>query len=139
MNMQQTTNFPVLTRRDFVSATAGAALLFAMNGLPLSARAATAHALPPLPYADNALEPVISANTIGFHYGKHHEGYVEQPEQARRRIRSTPICHWRRSSRRPPGRLSQGRHFQQRGPGVEPHLLLEQPEAKRRRRSRRRR
>lgn len=33
--------------------------------------------LPPLPYADNALAPVISANTISFHYGKHHKGYVE--------------------------------------------------------------
>jgi Fe-Mn family superoxide dismutase len=33
--------------------------------------------LPPLPYADNALEPVISANTIGFHYGKHHKAYVD--------------------------------------------------------------
>ena len=33
--------------------------------------------LPPLPYADNALEPVISANTISFHYGKHHKGYVD--------------------------------------------------------------
>jgi Fe-Mn family superoxide dismutase len=35
------------------------------------------HALPPLPYADNALDPVISANTLGFHYGKHHKGYVD--------------------------------------------------------------
>ncbi|NTW15981.1 MAG: superoxide dismutase [Syntrophaceae bacterium] len=35
------------------------------------------HVLPPLPYADNALEPVISASTIGFHYGKHHRGYVD--------------------------------------------------------------
>jgi Fe-Mn family superoxide dismutase len=33
--------------------------------------------LPPLPYADNALDPVISANTIGFHYGKHHKGYAD--------------------------------------------------------------
>ncbi len=33
--------------------------------------------LPPLPYADNALEPVISANTISFHYGKHHKTYVD--------------------------------------------------------------
>lgn len=33
--------------------------------------------LPPLPYAENALEPVITANTIGFHYGKHHKGYVD--------------------------------------------------------------
>jgi superoxide dismutase, Fe-Mn family len=37
----------------------------------------SSHVLPPLPYADNALAPVISANTIGFHYGKHHKGYVD--------------------------------------------------------------
>lgn len=29
-----------------------------------------------LPYADNALEPVISAETIAFHHGKHLAGYV---------------------------------------------------------------
>jgi superoxide dismutase, Fe-Mn family len=34
-------------------------------------------ALPPLPWADNALEPVISAKTISFHYGKHHKTYVD--------------------------------------------------------------
>ena len=28
----------------------------------------TLHVLPPLPYAESALDPVISANTIGFHY-----------------------------------------------------------------------
>lgn len=38
---------------------------------------ASMHILPALPYADNALEPVISANTISFHYGKHHKGYVD--------------------------------------------------------------
>jgi Fe-Mn family superoxide dismutase len=32
--------------------------------------------LPPLPYANNALEPHISAETIEFHYGKHHQTYV---------------------------------------------------------------
>ncbi len=42
-----------------------------------SEKAATPRVLPPLPYADNALEPVISANTIGFHYGKHHKAYVD--------------------------------------------------------------
>ncbi len=35
------------------------------------------HLLPALPYADNALAPVISANTISFHYGKHHKAYVD--------------------------------------------------------------
>ena len=39
--------------------------------------AASPHTLPPLPYADNALEPVITANTLSFHYGKHHKTYVE--------------------------------------------------------------
>lgn len=34
------------------------------------------HVLPPLPYAQNALEPVISAITVDLHYGKHHQGYV---------------------------------------------------------------
>jgi len=33
--------------------------------------------LPPLPYADSALEPVISAKTLSFHHGKHHRTYVE--------------------------------------------------------------
>ena len=40
-------------------------------------KTASPHILPPLPYSDNALAPVISANTIGFHYGKHHKGYVD--------------------------------------------------------------
>ena len=35
------------------------------------------HALPPLPYAENALEPVISARTVGVHYGRHHQGYLD--------------------------------------------------------------
>ncbi len=39
-------------------------------------KSVSSHVLPPLPYADNALEPVISANTIDFHYGKHHKGYL---------------------------------------------------------------
>ena len=34
------------------------------------------HVLPPLPFAKDALEPVISAETIDFHYGKHHQAYV---------------------------------------------------------------
>jgi Fe-Mn family superoxide dismutase len=38
---------------------------------------ATIHVLPPLPYAEDALAPVISAQTLGHHYGKHHKGYVD--------------------------------------------------------------
>jgi len=40
-------------------------------------QSASEHVLAPLPYAENALEPVISARTISFHYGKHHKGYVD--------------------------------------------------------------
>ena len=36
----------------------------------------TQHTLPELPYAENALEPHISAETIQYHYGKHHATYV---------------------------------------------------------------
>ena len=33
--------------------------------------------LAPLPWDEDALAPTISANTIGFHYHKHHQGYVD--------------------------------------------------------------
>jgi Fe-Mn family superoxide dismutase len=38
--------------------------------------------LPPLPYAEDALIPVISSTTIGFHYGKHHKAYVDNLNKA---------------------------------------------------------
>ena len=44
---------------------------------PTLLEAASPHVLPPLPYAENALEPVITGKTMGFHYGKHHKGYVD--------------------------------------------------------------
>ena len=34
--------------------------------------------LPPLPYEKNALEPHISAETLEYHYGKHHKAYVDK-------------------------------------------------------------
>jgi len=34
------------------------------------------HELPKLPYALDALEPLISQRTLEFHYGKHHQAYV---------------------------------------------------------------
>jgi superoxide dismutase, Fe-Mn family len=36
------------------------------------------HHLPPLPYAENALAPLISAETLQYHWGKHHRAYVEK-------------------------------------------------------------
>jgi len=44
---------------------------------------------PPLPFAANALEPVISARTIGFHYGKHHKAYFDNLNKA---ITGTPLA-----------------------------------------------
>lgn len=32
--------------------------------------------LPPLPYARNALAPILSEETLDYHYGKHHQAYV---------------------------------------------------------------
>ena len=64
-------------RRELLAAASGSALALGLGTLPLVASAATVHVLPPLPYADNALDPVISANTIGYHYGKHHKAYVD--------------------------------------------------------------
>jgi Fe-Mn family superoxide dismutase len=62
-----------ITRRLFLAASAATV---AASSVARPARAAKAHELPPLPYADGALAPVISATTMGFHYGKHHQGYV---------------------------------------------------------------
>jgi Fe-Mn family superoxide dismutase len=37
--------------------------------------------LPELPYERNALDPVMSAETLDFHYGKHHKAYVDKTNQ----------------------------------------------------------
>lgn len=67
-----------LNRREFLAASTGAILLGATGRLTGYALAATPSIqLPRLPFPDDALEPVISANIISFHYGKHHKGYVD--------------------------------------------------------------
>lgn len=73
----------IMERREFlkVSAGLGAWALMRMSGLAAIGRAQAAEAfisLPPLPYEKNALEPFISARTLDFHYGKHHQGYVNK-------------------------------------------------------------
>jgi len=102
-----TTHPSHFSRRDLLLATAGVAAL-GRSGLaraaaspagagaatpPLAAPAPKApsgpFSLPALPYADNALDPVISANTLGFHHGKHHQAYVDNLNKA---VAGTPFA-----------------------------------------------
>ena len=55
----------------------GSAALAAPLAAPHVARAAAPFEQPPLPYAEDALAPIISARTVGLHYGVHHAGYFE--------------------------------------------------------------
>ena len=60
-------------------------ILAPLVGMAVTAAAETAAAaggtpaftLPALPYAQEALEPYMSARTLGFHYGKHHQTYID--------------------------------------------------------------
>ena len=91
-------------RRNLLFASAGIAALAgiapaqaadapASNDAPAAPPAAAApsgpFSLPSLPYADNALDPVISANTLGFHHGKHHRAYVDNLNKA---VAGTPYA-----------------------------------------------
>jgi superoxide dismutase, Fe-Mn family len=58
-------------------------------GPKVTQAAATVFALPPLPYAENALEPVISAKTVRLHYAKHNKGYVDTLNQL---VAGTPFA-----------------------------------------------
>jgi Fe-Mn family superoxide dismutase len=51
--------------------------------------------LPPLPWQENALEPVISSRTIALHYGKHHAAYVKKLNElvAGTRYAEQPLEH----------------------------------------------
>ena len=46
------------------------------ENIPDVLRASPSLVLPPLQYPENGLEPIISAKTLSFHYGKHHQGYL---------------------------------------------------------------
>ena len=64
-----------LTRREFA---AGAMVAFvAPSAFAGKGKTMKEIELEKLPYAEDALVPVISANTVSFHYGKHHAGYVK--------------------------------------------------------------
>ncbi len=76
--MEKCASLPIncMSRRTFLAATASTALLMSMGGFNKMAWSSPLE-LPALPFADTALDPVISAKTLSFHYGKHHKGYVD--------------------------------------------------------------
>jgi Fe-Mn family superoxide dismutase len=96
--MNQETHSSPFTRRGFL---AGSAVLLGANAVaqkstptqkpaekapppvsPQGAAPAGPFTLAPLPYSEDALDPHISAKTMGFHYGKHHKGYVDKLNKA---------------------------------------------------------
>jgi Fe-Mn family superoxide dismutase len=66
----------LITRRMTLALGAAAAASAVFK--PYVARAAAPFEQPPLPYAEDALAPQISARTVGLHYGKHHKGYFDK-------------------------------------------------------------
>lgn len=68
-----------ITRRNTLALGAAAAVSAFYK--PSIARAAVPFEQPPLPYAEDALAPQISARTVGLHYGKHHKGYFDKLNQ----------------------------------------------------------
>ena len=71
-----------MNRREFLkwSINIGALSLLQTAGLSCSSKRTSTKTvtLMDLPYATDALEPYISKQTVSFHYGKHHKGYVEK-------------------------------------------------------------
>lgn len=75
-----------ISRRDFVTGSlAAAGTMVVMESAIAQERSAQmaqtqsgSFLFPSLPYEQNALEPVISANTLSFHYGKHHQAYLNK-------------------------------------------------------------
>lgn len=62
-----------MTRRTALAL--GIGTVAATLARPAILRAAVPFEQPPLPYAEDALAPQISARTVGLHYGKHHKAY----------------------------------------------------------------
>ncbi len=70
-----------VNRRDFLLTAGGLCVTLGMGALQTGCAQSPAPSslgLPPLPYKEDALEPVISRKTMEFHYGKHHKAYVDK-------------------------------------------------------------
>ncbi len=65
-----------MTRRDWIQLAAAGAIAQSVQA------AAAPFTLPPLPYAYDALEPYIDAQTMQIHHDKHHQAYVDNLNKA---------------------------------------------------------
>ncbi|QLA21498.1 superoxide dismutase [Desulfolutivibrio sulfoxidireducens] len=83
-----------LTRREFLGFAAATGLILSslstLAGSPAFAAEGPAFAMPPLPYPENALEPHISAKTVGFHYGKHTKAYYDKTNELLKAAAAAP-------------------------------------------------
>lgn len=101
------------SRRDFLMTAGGIALASGVVSAARSAQAADApapaagsdHKLPDLPYAYDALEPYIDAQTMTLHHDKHHASYVKnlntaEAELAKARAANdfALVQHWSRQA-----------------------------------------
>jgi superoxide dismutase, Fe-Mn family len=97
------------TRRDWIKGMGMAAMAVGLDGV--TSLDAVAHAaqggmpgeckLPPLPYAEDALEPYIDRETLKIHHGKHHAAYVNGFNRALKELQKAReagdyglIKHW---------------------------------------------
>src|SRR6266481_7227608 len=80
-----------ISRRRLIGSAVAAGSLASIGGTRRAlAQASGPFSLPPLPYPEDALAPVISGTTIGFHYGKHHRAYVDNLNKA---VEGTDLAH----------------------------------------------
>jgi Fe-Mn family superoxide dismutase len=85
-----------MNRREFLrlSVKVGALAILPMAGIGCNGGTGGRKLiLPDLPYSEDALEPFISAKTIHYHYGKHHQGYLNKTNKliAGTRYAGTPL------------------------------------------------
>ena len=69
------------TRRTLLAAASATAVVSTF-GMPHIARSTVPFKQPPLPFAEDALAPHISAKTVALHYGKHHKKYFDTLNEA---------------------------------------------------------